>query len=251
MKQSIENLNFTQTLKDSSNDNLTGLSANTLKLIALISMTVDHIGMVFFTDLEIFRIIGRVSFPIFAYMIAEGCLYTKNMRLYFWRIFLLGLLCQVVYFFTENSVYQCILITFSLSVLLIYTLQWVQKHRRGWWLLLSEILFVYLLTSVLPKYLPQTDFEIDYGFWGVMLPFCIYSMPDRRTKTIAAGFVLIALSISSGKTQWWCLLSLLLLTCYNGQRGKRKMKKLFYIYYPLHLTAIYLIDTLISTVSNK
>ena len=55
-----------------------GLTNNQLKIIAMISMLIDHIGLQMFPDLLIFRIIGRLAFPIFAYMIAEGCFYTKN-----------------------------------------------------------------------------------------------------------------------------------------------------------------------------
>ena len=53
------------------------LSANTLKIIALISMTLDHIGL-FFGNILILRLLGRIAFPIFAFFISEGCFYTKN-----------------------------------------------------------------------------------------------------------------------------------------------------------------------------
>ena len=55
-----------------------GLTGNQLKIIAMICMTVDHVGFILFPKQEIFRIIGRLAFPIFAYMIAEGCRYTRN-----------------------------------------------------------------------------------------------------------------------------------------------------------------------------
>ena len=59
------------------------LNRNVLKIIALITMLIDHIGLVFFPGIEIFRIIGRISFPIFAFMIAEGCEHTENKKKYF------------------------------------------------------------------------------------------------------------------------------------------------------------------------
>ena len=59
------------------------LSGNMLKVIAAITMTVDHIGVIFFPSSNILRIIGRIAFPIFAFMIAEGCKYTKNKFRYF------------------------------------------------------------------------------------------------------------------------------------------------------------------------
>ena len=56
------------------------LNNNQLKIIAMISMVLDHVGLVFFSDFEIFRILGRLAFPIYAYMIAEGCTHTKNRK---------------------------------------------------------------------------------------------------------------------------------------------------------------------------
>ena len=69
-----------------------GLSGNTLKIVAAVSMLLDHIGVVFFPHVAVFRILGRLALPIFAFMIAEGCRYTKNRLRYFLTIFGLGVL---------------------------------------------------------------------------------------------------------------------------------------------------------------
>ena len=73
------------------------LSGNALKIIAAISMVIDHTGVIFFPDVLIFRIIGRLGLPIFAFMIAEGCRYTKNKLKYFLSLLILGTACQLVY----------------------------------------------------------------------------------------------------------------------------------------------------------
>ncbi len=225
-----------------------GLSANALKLIALTAMTVDHIGLTFFEGTEIFRIIGRISFPIFAYMIAEGCRYTHNRRSYFLRVFLLGVLCQIVYFVTEQSLYQGVLITLSLSILQIFAIQWAKLRKNGWWLPVIGILLIFWSAVWLPKQLSYTDFNFDYGFWGILLPVWISLSDNRRVKLILTGFGLAALNLSIGAVQWWSLLALPIIALYNGQRGKYKMKYLFYIYYPLHLVVLYLINTVISAI---
>jgi len=225
-----------------------GLSANALKLIALFAMTVDHIGLTFFEDMEIFRIIGRISFPIFAYMIAEGCRYTRNRRNYFLRILLLGLLCQIVYFVTEQSLYQGALITLSLSILQIFTIQWAKQQKNGWWLPVIGILLIFFGTVWLPTRLSRTDFNFDYGFCGVLLPVWISLSDNRRIKLILMSVGLVALNFSIGAVQWWSLLALPIIALYNGRRGKYKMKYLFYIYYPLHLAIIYLVDLVISAI---
>lgn len=57
-----------------------GLNSNQLKLLALLTMTVDHIGVHLFPQYPILRIIGRLAFPIYAYCIAEGCVHTKTAK---------------------------------------------------------------------------------------------------------------------------------------------------------------------------
>ena len=66
------------------------LSGNALKIIAAITMLIDHIGVILLPQITLFRVIGRISFPIFAFMIAEGCAHTKNKLRYFYRFFCLG-----------------------------------------------------------------------------------------------------------------------------------------------------------------
>ena len=93
---------------------------------------------------------------------------------------------------------------------------------------------------VLPDLLPRTDFEIDYGLPGVLLPVLIYS---AGTNGLLVGLTLVALNY--GGVQWIAFLTVPLLLAYNGQRGKANIGNLFYWYYPLHLVAIYGIGLLI------
>lgn len=191
-------------------------------------MTIDHIGVQLFPDLIILRIIGRLAFPIFAYMIAEGCLYTKNKRKYLLTISITALFCQLVYFFAERSLDQCILVTFSLSIMLIYIIK-----RKNFVLSFLSIWGVFFLTEI---------FNIDYGFCGIILPLFIYFANSKTNKLIACVASLILLNIVMGGVQWYSLFAIPLLALYNGKRGKLNLKYLFYIYYPLHLAVIYLIS---------
>ena len=222
------------------------LSGNTLKLLALITMTFDHVGLELMGNFIPFRIIGRLAFPLFAYMIAEGCQYTHNKKKYFLGVFLLGLLCQLVYFLAEGSLYQCILITFSLSILLIFSLQWAKEKRGGAWLVpAAGVILTALICYGGPLLLPGTDFAVDYGFWGVLLPVLVSlsKRPGGKLGLTALGLVLVSLYL--GGVQWFSLLALIPLALYSGKRGKYKMKYLFYIYYPAHLAVIYLISLVI------
>lgn len=98
------------------------LSSNALKLIAALTMLIDHIGVILLPNVPILRVIGRIAFPIYAFMIAEGCAYTKNKLRYFLSVFLLGAVCQIVYGIFDSEVYLGILITFSLSILVIHAI---------------------------------------------------------------------------------------------------------------------------------
>lgn len=225
-----------------------GLTGNALKLIALIVMTVDHIGVQLFPEIKLLRIIGRLALPIFAYMIAEGCKYTKNRRRYLGLIALEALICQLVYLIAMGSLYMCILVTFSLSILLIYIGDFAVKKKStsGYIALVTAIIAVFAICELLPKALPNTDFQIDYGFFGVLMPVVLYfSRDDKLSKLSSITAMCVLLGLRFGGVMYFNLLAIPLLTLYNGERGKHKMKYLFYIYYPLHLVIIYAISLFI------
>ena len=103
------------------------MNKNVLKIIACLSMLIDHIGLIFYPNIVAFRAIGRLSMPIFAYCIGGGVLKTRNKLKYFLRVFILGVICQLFYIGDElvtnheinefsNSFHLNILLTFSLSI---------------------------------------------------------------------------------------------------------------------------------------
>ena len=225
-----------------------GLTNNQLKIIAMVSMALDHIGLLFFPDEDIFRIIGRLAFPIFAYMIAEGCRYTKNRTKHLGMIAGMGIVFQLVYLVAMGSLYQGILVTFSLAIITIYAIDGIFKSKKLWMILASvaSLLFVAAFVFVLPVLLKGTDFDIDYGLWGILLPVAVYFLPNRLWRTVGIALILLARAIhytvfpvSLGTLQWFALLSVVLLALYNGERGKAKMKYVFYIFYPAHLVILY------------
>ena len=216
------------------------LTSNQLKLLAMLTMTLDHIGVQMFPGVLWLRIVGRLAFPIYAYMIAEGCAHTRNRRKYLLQMAGLALLCQLVYFFAMGSLFQCILVTFTLSILLIYACDTGSRPLTA-----LALLGVAFVTVALPRLLPGTDFDIDYGFFGVLVPVAAYLGETRREKLLFTAGALVALAWSFGGIQWYSLAALFPLALYGGQRGKRRMKWLFYLYYPLHLAAIYGISLLL------
>lgn len=221
-----------------------GLTGNQLKVIAMVSMTLDHIGLQLLPQWTILRILGRLALPIYAYMIAEGCRHTRDRKRYFLRLAGLAAVCQVVYWFAMGSVYMCILVTFSLSVLLIGVIENFQekRSRQSQILAFGTLLGIFFVCVALPELWKGSDFSIDYGIAGVLLPVLVY-FGREKTKYLTAGLIL--LGFGYGGIQWCALAAVPLLGMYNGQRGEKNVGKWFYLYYPLHLAVIHGISLIV------
>lgn len=223
------------------NNKQIGLNNNQLKIIAMISMILDHVGLTFFPQIELFGILGRLALPIYAYMIAEGCAHTRNRKKYLGMILGMGIIFQLVYLVFMNDLYQGILITFSLSIGMIYAVEGFLKNNKP----LYRILMILVILGILffdigfPILFKKHGFNVDYGVWGLLLPVVIYFMPNKTSKLICGTIFLSAMAYFSIRRQWFALLSIPILALYNGKRGKRNMKYFFYIAYPLHLVIIY------------
>ena len=217
----------------------------------MISMALDHIGLILFPQFRIFRILGRIAFPIFAYMIAEGCRYTKNRTKYLAVIAAMGVAFQLVYFFLLGDLYQGILVTFSLAIIAIYSIEGLfRSHGIGKRLLsLAALAFVAVFGGVFPVLFADAGFAIDSELWGILLPVVIYFLPSKPWR-VGSLFALLLIrgihyAVHGVTLQWWPLLAVPMLALYNGKRGKAKMKYVFYIFYPAHLVILYGISYLI------
>lgn len=223
-----------------------GLTNNQLKLLALVTMTVDHMGYILFPHSVLLRAVGRLAYPIYAYMIAEGCRHTRSLPKYFGALALMAAVCQSVYFLVMGSLYQYIMVTFTLSVGQIILIKHAmeKRSRASWCLAALGVAAILCITEILPR-LSGTDFDVDYGFWGVMLPVCVYLVPNKPAKLAATTLCLSMIALGQVTLQWLSLLALIPLALYNGQRGKWNIKWIFYLYYPLHLVALYGIASLV------
>lgn len=217
-----------------------GLTGEQLKLLALVCMTLDHVGLVLLPGILVLRVLGRLAFPIYAWMIGEGCRYTRDQRRYLGRLALLAAVCQVVNYVAVGSLYQCVLVTFSLSVAVIRAGD--RAVARGSWLPLAAGAAAVLCLCRLE--VPGTDFAIDYGLWGVLLPIGVYYGRTKGVRVLLAALCLTGLAWELGGIQWFGLAAVPLLAMYNGQRGRGRLGRVFYLYYPLHLAVIYAIALL-------
>ena len=92
--------------------NKISLTSNGLKIIAIVTMLIDHIGYYFENNMNntiyiILRIIGRISMPLFAYLLVQGFFYTQNLKKYILRIFVFAIITQISIFgvsiFDDNA----------------------------------------------------------------------------------------------------------------------------------------------------
>ena len=215
-----------------------------LKLIAAVTMFIDHAGLLLWDDALWARAIGRIAFPIYAYLLAEGFRHTHDRKQYFLRIFLLGLFCQIVYFLAGEPFLLGVLLVFSYSLILCELVDRAKKSegrtRAKWTLAFIGAAVAYLVFSIF--------FPCDYGIFGVLLPVMPTLFKPRERKTGLAAFSLClaalwlySVFVTDFRVQIFGFLALPFLYWYNGKPGKYRLKYFFYIFYPAHLGLLYLI----------
>lgn len=205
------------------------LNGTQLKLFAALIMVIDHIGAVIFPRIALLRIVGRISFPIFCFMAAEGFAHTKNLKKYMLRLLVAGVVSQPFYSlcFAGNLTYGTlnIMFTFLLSGAAVCVHKKLPQGRKEFAVVAA------VLMAVLAMYL-----HTDYGEYGVILVFLFYLLRENQIALllITGCFqILAAVGI-----QRYSAFSLVPIAFYNGKRG-RNLKYFFYIFYPLHLSVIY------------
>ncbi|MBR0464814.1 MAG: hypothetical protein IJJ23_10640 [Clostridia bacterium] len=238
-----------------------------LKLIAIVTMLVDHLGARVFPEYHIMRVIGRIAFPIFAYCIAMGCCYTRSMLKYALRVLALAVVSQPIYttamghqtmrafdwahnyyridliFRHYYLVHPCILFALFLGILIIWSL----KEKK------------YAATAALLALVWYIQSYLDYGLYGIYLMIMFWALIDRpavsvlwvgaymiwygvpalRSKFDVTG-VINAFPDIKVYTQFWALLALPII--YIPTHSNIKINKyVFYAFYPAHLILIYLL----------
>lgn len=219
------------------------MTSTTLKWIAIITMIIDHIGAVFFPGIIVFRMIGRLAFPIFAFLIAEGCIHTHNIKKYALRLGIFALVSEIPFDLAFSHQWfswghQNVFFTLFLGVVGIYFYQRISARHAN--LSVISIMIVGLIAQFL-----KTDYEI----FGVLMIFCVYMGRNLKSKAmwiVIINVILGVLILQGGGTMLQSLAALsgLILLFYNGQKGNGP-KYLFYGIYPVHLLIISLIYTLI------
>jgi hypothetical protein len=213
------------------------LGRELLKWIAIITMTFDHVGAILYPEFEFLRLIGRLAFPLFAYLLILGMESTRNIRNYFFRLFIFALISQIPFFLAINyAPFELLNIFFSLS----FGLLFITFFKRG-----SPLAFVSLLSSfILP---------IDYGIYGLAMIGCMYILTKNTKLGVVSLLLLNGLFLIPFNSQLLSLAALPLIVFHNNGAlniskplsGNYKIlllrKYFFYVYYPMHLAFLYII----------
>lgn len=250
------------------------MTAFQLKIIALITMLIDHIGALFSLPFYL-RCIGRISFPLYAFLIAEGCKYTKNIKKYLFRIGIFALISEIPFdlafqksflkinFFSSTNIFY----TLFLGILSIYVYKKFKETYKHIFPAFICIIIIAALANLLTT---------DYGAFGVILIFLIYYVKQKKYQIIVMAIGFIFQYLYTIKTIFYTMLAylnkifninnnfldfrlnfdnimlfgfnmlpLIFIYLYNNKKG-RNVKWLFYVFYPLHLFILYLISCFIN-----
>lgn len=196
-----------------------------LKLLAILAMTADHIGAVFFPEIPLLRWIGRLAMPVLCFFIGEGLRHTRSPRRYLLRLTGFALLSELpfdlAFYGGIEWGHQNVYFTLALGLLALWAIQ--SRGMEGWLLALTAALAAELLGC-------------DYGMYGVLLILLLDRFHRARSEQLA-GAALLNLAFFGLQTQTLSLIALPLLWLYNGKRG-RDDRRLFYLYYPAHLCVL-------------
>ena len=219
------------------------ITSRDLKIIAYVTMLIDHIGATIFINLlanygnyninmdyqqiydtyNILRTIGRISFPIFTFCIVEGFINTKDIKKYIFRLFIFAIISEipfnlaignnVTYFQAQNVIW-----TFLLGIIALYCGKIVNNRFFE---------FVFIIAAMIIAEI----FKTDYSAYGILLLFAYYYLRDFPIKYLIWG-IIIYYNTAYG------LISLIPMFLYNGQKGMKSGRWL-YGFYPVHFLILY------------
>lgn len=228
------------------------LNGSTLKIIAIITMLIDHIGAVileygFITAYQnglpgalsyeatyriwqidrILRTIGRISFPIFCFLLVEGFIYTSNRKRYLGRLAIFALISEIPFdlcfnFHILEFTYQNVMFTLLIGLL---TITLMEESRKKY----PALALLPAAAGLLLGYVMQTD----YDWKGVLLIIVFYLFHSFPLEKTVAGCLCLLWEAKA------CF-AFIPINMYNGKRG-RKIKYFFYLFYPVHLLLLFFI----------
>ncbi len=219
-----------------------GISQEALKLIACLTMLIDHIGAIFFPTTVWFRMVGRISFPIYAFLLSEGIHHTRSLAKYGLRLFLVALITELPYdllfrgefTWAKNSVMVTLLLGFGAGALM--------KGRPFWKQVLLALPFI-----LLGRFCHST-----FGMYGVamIVMFCLTRSFPYRFAVQFVLMVLLSLRMAGFPArlgnQILAVGAMIPIALYTGKKRSRNpvLQWGFTLFYPLHIVILLLIKSI-------
>lgn len=231
-----------------------GISGSTLKLIAIITMFIDHSGatvihaimshpaiiadsgrMLFWLQIyDISREIGRLAFPIFCFLLVEGFLHTHDVWKYARRLFLFALISEIPFDIALKTGWydpgkQNVYFTLLIGLLVLIGIRRITDND-------SRNLFLAVVPIAIGMYI-ALKIDTDYNYKGVFLIAILYLMRHSRLYQCIGGAAAISWELPAP-------LAFIPVYLYNGKRGLN-LKYVFYWFYPAHLMLLYVLKTFV------
>jgi hypothetical protein len=226
-----------------------GLNGSTLKIIAIVAMLIDHIGATIVENMMysyagneqtiigayfIMRTIGRLSFPIFCFLLVEGFFHTKDIKKYVFRLFLFALISEVPFDYAFNQSFleftsQNVFFTLFLGVLMLWAIEHIKTRFNGKnAVLIISIALVVVVASLLADFI-----KCDYSSLGIIVILLMYTFKNNKLlKAVSVSFAFAFLT--NFGLQTLAALAFIPISFYNGKKGL-SLKYFFYAFYPVHL----------------
>lgn len=241
-----------------------------LKILAIVTMLIDHITAVYGstsmvplgTGYEVGRGIGRIAFPIFCFLLAEGFYYTRNRWKYLGRLFLFAAVSEIPFDMAFSGTlldptYQNVFFTLFFGGLAITLLQLMEgdwgrgKEAAGPKPGNPVLRFLLILAVILGCAVGAELLDTDYGAGGVCTIIVMYVLSERKkpvgdlfqvriANTLGFACGVVMLGLTCGTIEFLAAVDIIFIWFYNGTRG-RQLKYFFYAFYPVHLFIIALV----------
>ena len=235
------------------------ITSMTLHIVAMVCMLCDHLWATIIPGNDWLTCIGRIAFPIFAFLIVEGYFHTHNLKKYVSRLFLFAILSEIPFNLLMGSrffypIHQNVLWTFLIGIVLIH---WNEKVKKKNNCLLRIIVG---MVSIILAFILGLLFMVDYYQAGVITVLVFYFFRGRKWWNFLAQFLLLVyinIEILSGYSyeihlfgntyylvrQGFALFAFIPIWLYRGKQGpyNKVIKYIYYAFYPVHLLFLVLI----------
>ena len=211
---------------------------NFLKVVALITMLCDHIAVVLVPQSEspeiytALRVIGRIAFPIFCFMLSEGFVYTSDRKKYLIRLFIFAVISEIPFDFAASGKWfdladQNVMWTLLIGLIVLTGLE---KYSNN---------FALQMLCILGGSVAAFICRVDYSFYGILMISVFYLCRENHYKMF---IIIMFLLMVQGEAEAFGILSIPFIMAYDADKEEKKLPKyFFYAFYPVHLLTLYII----------